>query len=214
MAVIEDSRYHETTGSKQYFMPMVVSWTDYSPFGFTLSERSKITSNDKYRYGFNGMEKDDEVKGPGNSYTTLWRQYDPRLGRWLSIDPKSRKYSAWTPYNFVFNNPLNLTDPFGDDPPEEAKKHKIQEGETLSEIANDNDVSVDELVEWNEIEDPDLIYTGDELIVSNPKRFKVLHPNVIPVKDSHFLEIRDIFIDTENPEERWVLLKDCNGRLI
>jgi len=33
-----------------------------------------------YRYAFNGMEKDDEVKGSGNSYTTEFRQYDSRLG--------------------------------------------------------------------------------------------------------------------------------------
>jgi len=30
-------------------------------------------------------EKDDRVKGEGNSYTTFFRQLDPRLGRWLSI---------------------------------------------------------------------------------------------------------------------------------
>ena len=26
-----------------------------------------------HRFGFNGMEKDNEVKGVGNSYTTLYR---------------------------------------------------------------------------------------------------------------------------------------------
>ena len=41
-----------------------------------------------YRYGFDGMEKDDEIKGGGNSYTTLHRQYDSRLGRWFSTDPE------------------------------------------------------------------------------------------------------------------------------
>jgi hypothetical protein len=34
-----------------------------------------------YRYGFNGMEKDDEVKnGKGNSYDFGARMYDSRLG--------------------------------------------------------------------------------------------------------------------------------------
>jgi RHS repeat-associated protein len=66
-----------------------------------------------YRYGFNGMEKDDEVKGSGNSYTTYFRQYDPRLGRWLSIDPKP---DAWqSHYTSMDNNPLMYTDPNGDD---------------------------------------------------------------------------------------------------
>jgi len=52
-----------------------------------FSTTSNIFSNLEYRYGFNGMEKDDEVKGKGNSYTTHFRMLDPRLGRWLSTDP-------------------------------------------------------------------------------------------------------------------------------
>ncbi len=31
-----------------------------------------------YRYGFNGMEKDDEISGSGNSYDFGARTYDPR----------------------------------------------------------------------------------------------------------------------------------------
>jgi len=34
-----------------------------------------------YRYGFNGQEKSDEIKGEGNSYTALFWEYDPRIGR-------------------------------------------------------------------------------------------------------------------------------------
>ncbi len=41
----------------------------YSPFGMEMG--SYVA--DDYRYGFNGMEKDDEVGGSGNSYTTLFR---------------------------------------------------------------------------------------------------------------------------------------------
>jgi len=63
------------------------------------------------------MERDDEVKGGGNSYTTEFRQYDPRLGRWLSIDPAMAKYPDWSPYVFAFDNPIWFHDPNGDDPP-------------------------------------------------------------------------------------------------
>ncbi len=38
--------------------------------------RRTLTSPD-YRYGFNGMEKDDELKGNGNSYDFGARIYDP-----------------------------------------------------------------------------------------------------------------------------------------
>ncbi len=38
---------------------------DYYPFGSPMPERS--FSSPSYRYGFQGQEKDDEVKGEGNS---------------------------------------------------------------------------------------------------------------------------------------------------
>ena len=44
-------------------------------------------NSDAYRYGYQGSEKDNEVKGNGNHYTTEFRQLDPRLGRWFSVDP-------------------------------------------------------------------------------------------------------------------------------
>ena len=43
-------------------------------------------SNDDYRYGFNGKESDNELKGKGNSYDFGARMYDPRTGRWFARD--------------------------------------------------------------------------------------------------------------------------------
>jgi len=60
---------------------------DYYPFGMLLPNRHE--SSNEYRYGFNGYEKDDEVSGEGNSLSSFFRQYDPRLGRFKSIDPMS-----------------------------------------------------------------------------------------------------------------------------
>ena len=67
-----------------------------------------------YRYGMNGKEKDDEIKGSGNSYNFEARQYDPRLGRWLSIDPLARQFPFETPYNFAGNNPIYYIDKDGE----------------------------------------------------------------------------------------------------
>lgn len=67
-----------------------------------------------YRYGFNGMEKDDEIKNiEGSSYDFGARMYDPRLGRWLSIDPLASKYPSMSPYSFCANNPILFIDPNG-----------------------------------------------------------------------------------------------------
>ncbi|MFY0256267.1 RHS repeat domain-containing protein [Chitinophaga sp. 30R24] len=62
-----------------------------------------------YRYGFNGKENDNEVKGEGNQQDYGMRIYDPRIGRFLSIDPLSASYPYYSPYLFAGNNPiLNL----------------------------------------------------------------------------------------------------------
>ena len=85
---------------------------NYYPFGMLMPNR--YGDADNYRYGLHGMEKDDEVKGSGNSYTTFFRQYDPRVGKWLSIDPKD---VAWeSPYAAYRNNPIFYNDPHGDCP--------------------------------------------------------------------------------------------------
>jgi RHS repeat-associated protein len=71
------------------------------------------TGGDRYRFGFNGMEKDNEMKGVGNSLDFGARMYDSRLGRWLSMDPLTVRYPHVSPYAFVGNSPISLVDPDG-----------------------------------------------------------------------------------------------------
>lgn len=95
-----------------------------------LNNRHGSVDSDAYRYGFNGMERDDEVKGEGNSYTTFFRQYDPRLARWKSIDPKS---VAWdSPYSFSRNSVLVFNDPLGDCPDGDCDIEKTPNGNKIS----------------------------------------------------------------------------------
>jgi RHS repeat-associated protein len=67
-----------------------------------------------YHYGFNGMEKDDEVKGvTGSSYDFNTRMYDSRLSRFLSLDPLARNYPSVIDYASFNNNPVIFIDPTG-----------------------------------------------------------------------------------------------------
>ena len=66
-----------------------------------------------YRYSFNGMEKDDELYGVGNSYDFGARIYNPRLGRWMSRDPYEMRYISQTTYGACLNNPIAFIDPNG-----------------------------------------------------------------------------------------------------
>lgn len=70
-------------------------------------------SSNSYRYGFNGKEKDDELKGIGNSYDFGARMLDTRVGRWFAIDPLATKFPSQSPYISMDNNPVFLIDPDG-----------------------------------------------------------------------------------------------------
>lgn len=74
-----------------------------------------FTVENGYRYGFNGKENDNEVKGEGNQVAYENRIYDPRLGRWHSLDPLQKKYPNESNYTFVSNNPLVFSDVDGRD---------------------------------------------------------------------------------------------------
>lgn len=70
------------------------------------------------------MEADDEVNGPCKSYTTEFRQYDPVVGRWWGVDALSDQMPPWSPYNFVFDNPLRMVNPTGLAPDDWIKNKK------------------------------------------------------------------------------------------
>jgi len=89
------------------------SVSDYYPFGSVMYNRNYNASN--YRYGFNGQEKDDETFGAGNEYDYGARIYDPRLGRFLSLDAHYAKYPAISPYVSALNSPLLFKDIDGND---------------------------------------------------------------------------------------------------
>jgi RHS repeat-associated protein len=92
------------------------------PFGMLEPGRKFTQGNIKYRYGFNGKENDNDVKGEGNQQDYGFRIYDPRLGRFLSQDPLFKSYPWYTPYQFAGNKPIAFIDRDG---LEEARADEI-----------------------------------------------------------------------------------------
>ena len=84
-------------------------------------------SSGSYRYGFNGKEKDNEVKGEGDQQDYGMRIYDPRVGKFLSVDPLTKSYPWYTPYQFTGNSPVANIDLDGLEPTE-AVKYWINQG--------------------------------------------------------------------------------------
>jgi RHS repeat-associated protein len=119
LSVFSDKVIPHSNGSTiDYWQADILQSSDYSPFGVILEGRDlKLAgSNVPYDFGYNGMEIDKEMSGNGNSYTTEFRQYDPRLGRWKSLDPLAHLLTDQSPYSFALNSPIRVVDRDGQFP--------------------------------------------------------------------------------------------------
>ncbi|MBK6483379.1 MAG: hypothetical protein IPG01_09665 [Chitinophagaceae bacterium] len=83
---------------------------DYYSGGMVMPDRS--FSYENYGFGYQGSLKNDEVKGSYNSYSTEFRELDPRINQWWSLDPKP--LALWSPYVAMNDNPIWFNDPRGD----------------------------------------------------------------------------------------------------
>ena len=95
-----------TIGKEEDNPYLLLSSTDYYPFGMELPGRTYTLED--YRFGYQGQfaEKDDETGY--NQFEA--RLYDSRIGRWLTTDPAGQFYS---PYLGMGNNPIIGYDPDG-----------------------------------------------------------------------------------------------------
>ncbi len=95
----------------------LVASTDYYPFGIAMKER---TFGNKDRYGFNGKEDDDETETQDYGM----RIYNRDLVVFLSVDPLTKNYPFYSPYQFTGNNPIEFIDLDGG----EQKKESVPYG--------------------------------------------------------------------------------------
>ncbi|HAN00470.1 MAG TPA: hypothetical protein DCQ26_17900 [Marinilabiliales bacterium] len=82
--------------------------TDYYPFGSPMPGR---VFDNGYRFGFNGKETDSEWSGQhGATYDYGFRIFDSRIAKFLSVDPLTKSYPWYTPYQFAGNTPIQALD--------------------------------------------------------------------------------------------------------
>ncbi|MEZ4721120.1 MAG: RHS repeat-associated core domain-containing protein [Flavobacteriales bacterium] len=135
----------------------------------TNREAGKEKRISEYRFGFNGQERDDEVKGTGNSYDFGARIYDPRLGRWLSLDPLQAKFPSMSPYNFVGNMPTIAVDPDGRDiflviakSTQSSAELQVQHFETIINYLNSTEKGAELLSDYMNNPDKNLYFMFDD----------------------------------------------------
>lgn len=82
-------------------------WTT-APLAVQLSNKDA----DKYKFGFNGQEKVNEIAGVGNHTTALFWEYDTRIARRWNLDPVDQ--ISISNYSVMRLNPIFFNDPLGD----------------------------------------------------------------------------------------------------
>ncbi len=115
LATVQDRKTPVGTSTISRYTADVTNATYYYPFGSAMKTWGGDTTY-KFKYGFNGKERDNEMYGDGNSYDFGARIYDSRLGKWLTLDPLMYKFGGWSGYNYSFNSPISMFDPDGKEP--------------------------------------------------------------------------------------------------
>ena len=108
LVTVSDKPVYKVSSGTIYFNPEITSISDYYPFGAPIHGRGY--SSEAYRFGFNGVEKTNEVAGEGNHYEFKYREYDPRIGKFWSVDPLFASYPWNSTYAFAENRPIDGID--------------------------------------------------------------------------------------------------------
>jgi RHS repeat-associated protein len=101
-----DLRINVANGAGPFSPSTTISDISINEVSFGINTPIALRNGAAYRYSFNGAERDDELKGSGNSLDFGDRIYDPRLGRWMSVDPLFKIYPEISPYAYCANNPI------------------------------------------------------------------------------------------------------------
>ena len=127
---------------EEYSHPEVLSSHDYLPFGLKYDRLGGAgeLKRGAYRYGFNGKEIDEEGEwGSTTVYDYGFRVYDPGIAKFLSVDPLTRSYPWYTPYQFAGNKPIAFIDLDGLEEFPSYKAYKEAKGDAALEVVDGSD---------------------------------------------------------------------------
>jgi|GEM_PF-3090468 len=103
---------------------VAIQHLEYMAFGEVFVDQRRTGFGTPYK--FNAKELDCE----SGYYYYSARYYDPRMARFLGVDPLASQMPEWGSYTYTFNNPLKYIDPTGmgpEDPPDGGDdKNKLQ----------------------------------------------------------------------------------------
>ncbi|MCT4582195.1 MAG: LysM peptidoglycan-binding domain-containing protein [Flavobacteriales bacterium] len=142
------------------------------------TNRSGRGNGANYRYGFQGQEGDDEIKG--NSVNYKYRMADVRLNRFFATDLLEPEYLELTPYQFSSNRLIDAVELEGLEESvlssveysNRPSVHQLKRGDTYWSIAAKLDnVSSDDLIRWNTGKPKNQLhkYIGSYIHTSNPE---------------------------------------------
>jgi len=134
-----------------------------------------------YRYGFQGQEVDNELKGgKGNSLNYKYRMHDPRVGRFFAVDPLTKKYPHYSPYSFSGNKVV----------------HRIElEGLEDAPAVSGSEVDGQESIDGNWVFFKDNDYEGKE--GQNDRSLWIPKPSTEEIENT-YNDIRKLITKTRN----------------
>ena len=113
----------------------IMDRNNYYPFGMNFLKGSLLTVYDPmtipYNYKYNGKELQET-----GMYDYGARFYMPDIGRWGVLDILAETSRKWSPYTYVYDNPLRFIDPtgmYGEDP-KKPDPNKVYKGGDIQEV--------------------------------------------------------------------------------
>ena len=92
----------------------ILQTNHYYPFGMVMEGNRVNQQGITNHYQYNGKELNTDFGLDWLDYGARW--YDASIARWSAVDPLAEipENISWSPYTYVWNNPINAIDPDGE----------------------------------------------------------------------------------------------------